>query len=216
MDGWGLFHWWQNRENKTTVIIWPISVFSLGSRTHLFLCFVAYLCWVCYVHRGHQWCCSSVRTTGYETFRICSSSLSGSLYPHKVARLELVGRYQANIQPHEQSDDCRRTWMDLGKEWLVISVLGASSYKIHLSHRRAKGRRLVQYSPVSRTYLDHVSFLFILPVFPELCVLYVHCGFQSTFSTLDRFRKDLVLKTRPLLNPREKGDCNPEIISTPE
>ena len=44
---------------------------------------------------------------------------------------------------------------------------------MHLSLRKEKGTELVQYSPVSRTCLDHVSFLVILPVFPELCVLHV-------------------------------------------
>ena len=87
---------------------------------------------------------------------------------------------------------------------------------MHLLLRRANGRILVQYSPVSRTYLNHVSFLFILPVFPELCVLYVQCGFQSTFRTLARFRKALARKTRLLLDPRERGDCNLGIISEPE
>ena len=82
--------------------------------------------------------------------------------------------------------------------------------------RRAKVRRLIQYSPVSGTYLDHVSFLFILPVFPELRVLNVYCGYQSTLSTLDRFRKALARNIRPLLEPREKGDCNLGIISGPE
>lgn len=37
---------------------------------------------------------------------LAQGSLSGSLYPpHKIARLELVGRYQANMQPHKQSDE---------------------------------------------------------------------------------------------------------------
>ena len=33
------------------------------------------------------------------------ASVLESLYPHKVARLELVGRLQANIQPHQLSDE---------------------------------------------------------------------------------------------------------------
>ena len=87
---------------------------------------------------------------------------------------------------------------------------------MYLSLRRAKVRRLVQYSPVLGTYLDHISFLFILPVFPELCVLYVQCGFQSTFGTLDRIRKTLTRKIRSLLDPRERGDLNQGIMSGPE
>ena len=87
---------------------------------------------------------------------------------------------------------------------------------MHLSLRRTKVRRLVQYSPVSRTYINHVSFLFILPVFSEFHVLYVQCGFQSTFGTLYRFRKALARKTRPLLDLMEKGDCNLGMISGPE
>ena len=68
----------------------------------------------------------------------------------------------------------------------------------------SKIRRLVQYSPVSRTYLNHVTFLLILPVFSEFCVLYVQCGFQSTFGTLYKLRKALARRTRPLLYLREK------------
>ena len=96
------------------------------------------------------------------------------------------------------------TRMDRGKEGLVLSVLGASSYGMHLSLKRAKVRRLVQYSQVSRTYLNHVTFLLILPVFSEFCVLYVQCGFQSTFGTLYKLRKALARRTRPLLYLREK------------
>ena len=143
--------------------------------THLSLCFVSYLCWVWCVHRGHQWSCEEHRVWD---FPYLPKAPCQDLFTHtRVPGWNLwAGTRQTCSLTNSLMNspcDCRRICEDKGKAWLVISVLWVSWYEMQLFLRRAKVRRLIQYSPVSGTYIDHVSFLFILQDFPLLCVLNV-------------------------------------------
>lgn len=118
--------------------------------------------------------------------------------PHKSTRVEPVGRLR-HSQGHSLADHLINNplgfWQGLSgheKEWLAISILRTSRYGVHQAFQGAKGRRLVQFLPVSRTYFTfsfHLSFL----ICPELCGPKAQCSFQATFRTIARFREPQVM-----------------------